>query len=155
MSSPSAATPFLLLFRNSGPETHAPLSPAERQQLVTRWNAWYDGLAASLDEATAIAQSHPGLAYGLIIEVRSLACHRVAKVRRISEAALRFESRSSFTGPAFVFSENCVSARHASVLIPLSETRDFYRKMSGHDFASQRLLFDPAPSASAICPSAP
>ncbi len=118
-----AATPFLLLFRNSGPETHAHLSPAERQQLVTHWNAWYDGLAAagkategqpldletrlvsgaggsrvvdgpfaegkeavggyvklhvaSLDEATAIAQSHPGLAYGLIIEVRSMtvACH--------------------------------------------------------------------------------
>ena len=42
-----AATPFLLLFRNSGPETHAHLSPAERQQLVTLWNAWYDGLAAS------------------------------------------------------------------------------------------------------------
>lgn len=118
-----AATPFLLLFRNSGPETHAHLSPAERQQLVTHWNAWYDGLASSgkategqpleletrfvsgaggsrvvdgpfaegkeavggyvkllvssLDEATAIAQSHPGLAYGLIIEVRSMtvACH--------------------------------------------------------------------------------
>jgi hypothetical protein len=118
-----AVAPYLLLFRNSGPETHAHLSPEERQQLVTRWNAWYDGLAAagkategqpleletrlvsgpggsrivdgpyaeakeavggyvkllaaSLDEATAIAQSHPGLAYGLIIEVRSMtvACH--------------------------------------------------------------------------------
>lgn len=118
-----APVPFLLLFRNSGPETHAHLSPEERQQLVTRWNAWYDGLAASgqategqpleletrlvsgpggarvvdgpfaeakeavggyvkllvadLAAATAIAQSHPGLAYGLIIEVRSMtvACH--------------------------------------------------------------------------------
>lgn len=123
MSSASTASPFLLLFRNSGPETHAHLSPAERQDLVTRWNAWYDGLAAtgrategqpleletrlvsgpggarvvdgpfaeakeavggyvkllvaSLDEATAIARSHPGLAHGLIIEVRAMtvACH--------------------------------------------------------------------------------
>lgn len=117
------ATPYLLLFRNSGPETHQHLSPEQRQQLVIRWNAWYDGLAAQgkavegqpleletriisgphggrvvdgpfaeakeaiggyvklmvsgLEEATEIAQRHPGLAYGLIIEVRELAysCH--------------------------------------------------------------------------------
>ncbi len=115
--------PYLLLFRNSGPETHQHLSPEQRQQLVLRWNAWYDGLAAQgkavegqpleletrivsgqnggrvvdgpfaeakeaiggyvklmvsgLDEATEIAKRHPGLAYGLIIEVRELAysCH--------------------------------------------------------------------------------
>ena len=36
----------LLLFRNTGPETHAHLSPDERQQLVVRWNAWFDGLVA-------------------------------------------------------------------------------------------------------------
>jgi hypothetical protein len=119
----SARTPYLLFFRNSGPETHQHLSPSQRQQLLTRWNAWYEGLAAegkavegqpleletrvvsgaggsrvvdgpfaeakeaiggyvkllvgSLDEATAIAQRHPGLAYGLIIEVRQMAgsCH--------------------------------------------------------------------------------
>ncbi|WP_414664319.1 YciI family protein [Horticoccus sp. 23ND18S-11] len=116
-------TPYLLFFRNSGPETHAHLSPEERQQLMTRWNEWYDGLAAagkaiegvpleldtrivsgpgggrvvdgpfaeakeaiggyvlllveSLDEATAIAQRHPGLPHGLIIEVRRMTdgCH--------------------------------------------------------------------------------
>jgi hypothetical protein len=113
----------MLFFRNSGPETHAHLSPEQRQQLVTRWNAWFEGLVAAgkategqpleletrivsgsggarivdgpfpeakeaiggyvklmvsgLDEATAIAQRHPGLAYGLIIEVRQLTpdCH--------------------------------------------------------------------------------
>lgn len=113
----------MLLFRNSGPETHAHLSPEQRQQLMTRWNAWYDGLAAegkaiegqpleletrvvsgpggervidgpfaeakeaiggyvkllvgSLEEATGIAQRHPGLEYGLEIEVRQLTenCH--------------------------------------------------------------------------------
>ncbi|CAN5485028.1 hypothetical protein BH20VER3_BH20VER3_12240 [soil metagenome] len=116
-------TPHILFFRNSGPETHAHLSADERQRLMTRWNAWYDDLAAEgkaiagtpleletrivsgargervvdgpfaeakeaiggyvmlmvedLDEATAIAQKHPGLQYGLEIEVRRLAdsCH--------------------------------------------------------------------------------
>ena len=112
---------YLLFFRNSGPEAHAHLSPAERQQLVVRWNAWYDELASqgkavegqpleletrvvsgpggarvvdgpfaeakeaiggyvklvvgSREEATAIAQKHPGLAYGLVIEVRELKSH--------------------------------------------------------------------------------
>ena len=115
--------PYMLFFRNSGPETHQHLTPDQRQQLVTRWNAWFEGLVAegkategqpleletrmvsgpgggrvvdgpfpeakeaiggyvklmvdSLDEATAIAQRHPGLAYGLIIEVRQMTpdCH--------------------------------------------------------------------------------
>jgi hypothetical protein len=122
VNSPSRE-PFLLLFRNSGPETHAHLSDTQRDQLLTRWNAWYDGLAAQgkaiegqplnletrivsgpngarvvdgpfaeakeaiggyvkllvsgRDEATEIARQHPGLAYGLIIEVRSMKpeCH--------------------------------------------------------------------------------
>jgi len=116
-------TPYILLFRNSGPENYQRLSPDQRQELMTRWNAWYDRLAnegkavegqpleletrvvsgtrgervmdgpfaeakeaiggyvklivSSLDEATAIAQRHPGLDYGLIIEVRELteSCH--------------------------------------------------------------------------------
>lgn len=119
----SKASPYLLFFRNSGPETHAHLSPDQRQQLMIRWNEWYDGLAAEgkalegvpleletrlvsgpgggrvvdgpfaeakeaiggyvlllasgLEEATAIAQRHPGLPYGLIIEVRRMTdgCH--------------------------------------------------------------------------------
>jgi hypothetical protein len=123
METKPTPSPYLLFFRNSGPETHQHLSPEQRQQLVTRWNEWYDGLAAQgkavegqpleletrvvsgpggarvvdgpfaeakeaiggyvklmvqdLDEATAIAQRHPGLAYGLIIEVRSMtaSCH--------------------------------------------------------------------------------
>lgn len=43
-STPSSA--FLLLFRNGGPETHAHLSPEQREEMTRRWNAWYDGLAA-------------------------------------------------------------------------------------------------------------
>lgn len=41
-----AASPFMLLFRNAGPEAHQHLSPAERQQLMQQWNDWYDALAA-------------------------------------------------------------------------------------------------------------
>jgi len=37
-------TPYLLLFRNTGPENYAHLSLEQRQHLVTRWNAWFDGL---------------------------------------------------------------------------------------------------------------
>lgn len=113
----------MLLFRNTGPENHRHLSPEERQQLIVRWNAWFEGLVDQgkategqpleiqtrivsgtggtrivdgpfpeakeaiggyvkllvndLEEATAIAQRHPGLAYGLVIEVRELTpdCH--------------------------------------------------------------------------------
>lgn len=116
-------TPYILFFRNSGPETYRHLSAEERQQVMERWNAWYDALAtegkavdgqpleletrlvsgragervvdgpfaeakeaiggyvvlrvSGLEEATAIAQRHPGLAYGLQIEVREMteSCH--------------------------------------------------------------------------------
>lgn len=120
---PQNSSPYMLFFRNSGPENYQHLSPEQRQQLVLRWNAWYDGLAAqgkalegqplepetriisgkggervtdgpfaeakeaiggyvrllasSFEEATEIARQHPGLAYGLIIEVRQMteSCH--------------------------------------------------------------------------------
>jgi hypothetical protein len=123
METLSSPSPYLLLFRNSGPETHEHLSSTEREQLINRWNAWYNGLAAQgkavdgrplelqtrvvsgsggarvidgpfaeakeaiggfvvvmasgPEEATEIAKRHPGLAYGLIIEVRKMAeqCH--------------------------------------------------------------------------------
>jgi hypothetical protein len=121
METKTAPAPYLLLFRNTGPETHRHLSPEQRQQLIVRWNAWFEGLvaegkategqplelgtrvvsgpgggrvvdgpfpeakeavggyvklmAADLDEATAIAQRHPGLAYGMLIEVREMTPH--------------------------------------------------------------------------------
>jgi hypothetical protein len=126
---PKPPSHFLLFFRNSGPETHAHLSPEERTQLMTRWNHWYDELAAEgkasegqplelatrivsgtggarvvdgpfaeakeaiggyvkltvsgLEEATEIARRHPGLRYGLIIEVREMKphCHLGVNVR--------------------------------------------------------------------------
>ncbi len=41
-----APTPFMLLFRNTGPEIYQHLSAEQRQQLVTKWNAWFEGLVA-------------------------------------------------------------------------------------------------------------
>lgn len=41
----SAPQPFLLLFRNAGPETHAHLTAAQKADLARQWNDWYDGLA--------------------------------------------------------------------------------------------------------------
>jgi hypothetical protein len=41
-----STSPFLLLFRNAGPDTHAHLTPKMRRELTQRWNDWYDGLAA-------------------------------------------------------------------------------------------------------------
>ena len=38
-------SPFLLLFRNAGPETHQHLTDEQRRQLTQQWNDWYDGLA--------------------------------------------------------------------------------------------------------------
>jgi len=123
METKTAPAPFMLFFRNSGPENYQHLSPDQRQQIVTRWNAWFEGLVAQgkaiegqpletetrivsgpggaritdgpfpeakeaiggyvtlmvggLDEATEIAKKHPGLAYGLVIEVRQMTpdCH--------------------------------------------------------------------------------
>jgi hypothetical protein len=121
MESNVTSTPYLLLFRNSGPETHAHLSSGDRQSLIAAWNEWYDRLTtqgkaldgrplqldtrvvsgpggtrvidgpfaeakeaiggyvvllvSGREEATRIAQQHPGLAYGLIIEVREMAPH--------------------------------------------------------------------------------
>lgn len=137
-TSPSPA-PYMLLFRNTGPENYQQLSADQRQQLVTRWNAWFEGLLAqgkavegqpleietrivsgpggarvtdgpfpeakeavggyvkllvdSLAEATEIAQRHPGLAHGMIIEVREMTphCHLGVTTRpgAVSEAAAR------------------------------------------------------------------
>lgn len=115
--------PFMLLFRNTGPEVFRPLSPTQTQGLINDWNAWFEALLATgkavegqpleldtrivsgpggsritdgpfpeakeavggyvlltttdREEATAIAQKHPALAHGMVIEVRQLGagCH--------------------------------------------------------------------------------
>lgn len=135
MATPASTppAPYLLLFRNTGPENHRHLSPEQRQQLVTRWNAWFEGLVAqgkavegqplelatrivsgpggsrvtdgpfpeakeaiggyvklmvgSVQEATEIARRHPGLAYGMLIEVREMTPHCHLGVTTLSAAA--------------------------------------------------------------------
>jgi hypothetical protein len=115
--------PYMLLFRNTGPENYRQLSPDERQQVIERWNEWFEGLLAQgkavngqpleaetrtvsgsggsrvtdgpfaeskeavggfvtllvrdMDEATEIARRHPGLEFGLVIEIRPMTpdCH--------------------------------------------------------------------------------
>lgn len=42
----TASAPYMLFFRNSGPEVYQHLSPEGRQQLITRWNDWFEGLVA-------------------------------------------------------------------------------------------------------------
>ena len=121
--STSPAAPYMLLFRNTGPEIFRHLSPEQRQQLIGRWNEWFEGLLAQgkavegqplepetrvisgaggaritdgpfpeakeaiggyvtllvqdVEEATRIAQRHPALEYGMVIEVRAMTpdCH--------------------------------------------------------------------------------
>lgn len=122
MNTPTAEPlPYMLLFRNTGPGVFAHLSPEQKQQLIGRWNAWFEGLCADgkavegqpledttrvvsgtagarvidgpfpeakeaiggyvklmvsgLAEATEIAQRHPALAHGMIIEVRPMTPH--------------------------------------------------------------------------------
>jgi hypothetical protein len=47
METNESTTPFLLLFRNTGPATFAHLSPTQRERLVDRWNRWYEELTAA------------------------------------------------------------------------------------------------------------
>jgi hypothetical protein len=117
----TASAHFMLFFRNSGPEVYQHLSADGRQQLMTSWNEWFEGLVAQgkavegqplepetrivagaggaritdgpfpeakeaiagyvtlivsgMEEATAIAQRHPGLVHGMKIEVRQMTPH--------------------------------------------------------------------------------
>jgi hypothetical protein len=44
METNSAPQPYMLLFRNTGPEIFKDLTSDQRQQLITRWNSWFEGL---------------------------------------------------------------------------------------------------------------
>jgi hypothetical protein len=140
-TNPSSVIPYMLLFRNTGPENYRHLSAEERQKLIGRWNAWFEGLVAEgkalegqpleietrvvsgaggsrvvdgpfpeakeaiggyvtvmvrdLDEATAIAQRHPGLAYGMQIEVRAMTpdCHLGVNTRARGQSKTEVAAR--------------------------------------------------------------
>jgi hypothetical protein len=40
------SSPFMLIFRNAGPETHSHLTPEQRSALARKWDDWFEGLAA-------------------------------------------------------------------------------------------------------------
>ena len=58
--------PYLLIFRESSPDAYKSLSPEQRQQLLDRWNAWYDGLAT----AGKVQHGHPLEPEGRIVSAR-------------------------------------------------------------------------------------
>lgn len=45
-TTPAPHAPFMLLFRNAGPEVFAHLSPEQRQELILKWNSWFDELVS-------------------------------------------------------------------------------------------------------------
>lgn len=38
-------SPYLLIFRDGSSDAYKAMSPEQRQELMQRWNEWYDGLA--------------------------------------------------------------------------------------------------------------
>lgn len=48
METPSTPEPslYMLLFRNTGPEVFRPLTADQRQELINKWNHWFEGLVA-------------------------------------------------------------------------------------------------------------
>jgi hypothetical protein len=46
-NSSAQTSPFLLIFRNAGEESHRHLTPAQRDQLTKKWNDWYEELTAN------------------------------------------------------------------------------------------------------------
>jgi hypothetical protein len=38
---------YMLLFRNTGPDNYRHMSPDQRQEIITRWNNWFDGLVTA------------------------------------------------------------------------------------------------------------
>ena len=45
LTSPDRRKSYMLFFRNSGPETYSHLPEEQKQDYLTKWNAWYDKLA--------------------------------------------------------------------------------------------------------------
>jgi hypothetical protein len=52
-------SPYLLIFRDASLDTYKAMSPEQRQKLMERWNAWYDGLVAKgkLDHGRPLERS--------------------------------------------------------------------------------------------------
>ncbi len=59
----SNTAPFLLIFRDSKPESYEAMTAQERQQLLNAWNAWYDNLI----ETGKASHGHPLEATGRVV----------------------------------------------------------------------------------------
>lgn len=59
-------TPYLLIFRDATPDAYKALSPEQRQQLLTQWNNWYDGLASQ----GKVQHGHPLEPEGRVVSAR-------------------------------------------------------------------------------------
>lgn len=56
-------SPYLLIFRDSSSETYKAMSAEQRQELMQRWNEWYDGLAAD----GKVQHGHPLESQGRVV----------------------------------------------------------------------------------------
>lgn len=56
-------SPYLLIFRDASSTVYRDLSADERQQLMEKWNAWYDSLAA----AGKVQHGHPLQPQGRVV----------------------------------------------------------------------------------------
>ena len=56
-------SPYLLIFRDASPGCYQAMSAEERQQLMQRWNQWYDGLAAE----GKVHHGHPLEPHGRVV----------------------------------------------------------------------------------------
>ncbi len=54
-AAPTPASPFLLLFRNAGPESHAHLTPEQKTAMAKQWNDWLESLTAQ----SKVLHAHP------------------------------------------------------------------------------------------------
>ena len=54
-SNESRQSAYMLIFRETSPETYKAMSAEQRQNLLQKWNNWYDGLAAQ----GKLSQGHP------------------------------------------------------------------------------------------------
>lgn len=57
------ASPFLLLFRNAGPDTHAQLTPEQKTAKAKEWNDWVEGLIAQ----GKLQHGHPLELHGRVV----------------------------------------------------------------------------------------
>ncbi|MES2789575.1 MAG: YciI family protein [Planctomycetota bacterium] len=62
----ATSSSYMLLFRDSSPETYAAMSPAQLEQCLDKWNGWFEGLLS----AGKVAHGHPLHPAGRVVTAR-------------------------------------------------------------------------------------